>query len=306
MKLDDEQESSNIEDRRGDGGGGGGGGGGFGRAGGVGIGTVAIALVASYFLGIDPRTLLGVAETVQNVSHQNQQSTPRSGQPYNSQPVNETQQEHQLKVEVAKVLKKTENTWTGLFQQMGSQYRNPTLVLFNNSTRTACGAGEAAMGPFYCPGDQKVYLDMHFFNEMAQRFHAGGDFARAYVIAHEIGHHVQNQLGITGKTDALRGKMSATQYNKVSVRVELQADCFAGVWAHHANKEKLFMEPNDIQKALDAAQAIGDDALQRAARGAVVPDSFTHGTSAQRTHWLTTGFQTGDLKACDTFAAQNL
>jgi uncharacterized protein len=292
MKLDDEQESSNIEDRRG-----GGGGGGVGKAG-VGIGTVVIALIASYFLGIDPRTLIGVAETVQGGTNRVQQQ---------SAPIDPARDpDHQLKVEVAKILNKTENTWTTLFQQMGAQYQKPKLVLFSGATATACGKGQAAMGPFYCPGDQKVYLDMSFFNEMTRRFHAGGDFARAYVIAHEIGHHVQNQLGITQKTDALRGKMSEKDYNKVSVRVELQADCFAGVWAHHANKIKPFMEAGDIEKALTAAQAIGDDALQRASRGEVVPDSFTHGTSAQRARWLTTGFERGDLKACDTFAAQSI
>ena len=295
MKLDDEQESSNIEDRRG--------GGGVGRAGGVGIGTVVVALIASYFLGIDPRTLIGVAETVQNVNHGN--NTAQSGTPYNPvDPANDPM--HAYKVEVAKILNKTEQTWAGIFQQMGSQYRKPTLVLFNGVTPTACGTGQAAMGPFYCPGDQRVYLDMQFFDEMSRRFRAGGGFARAYVIAHEIGHHVQHLTGIADKTDALRAKMSATQYNKVSVRVELQADCFAGVWAHHANKEKPFMEPGDIEKALAAAQAIGDDALQRASRGTVVPDSFTHGTSAQRARWLTTGFQSGELKACDTFSVQAL
>lgn len=295
MKLDDEQESSNIEDRRGRGG--------IGRAGGVGIGTVVIALIASYFLGIDPRTLIGLAETVQNVNPGN--NTTQSGAPYDAvDPAKDPM--HAYKVEVAKILNKTEKTWTGIFQQMGGQYRKPTLVLFNGATPTACGTGQTATGPFYCPGDQKVYLDMQFFDEMSRRFRAGGDFARAYVIAHEIGHHVQHLTGITDKTDALRAKMSATQYNKVLVRVELQADCFAGVWAHHANKEKPFMEAGDIEKALAAAHAIGDDALQRASRGYVVPDSFTHGTSAQRTRWLTTGFQSGELKACDTFSAQML
>jgi uncharacterized protein len=291
MRIDDERESSNVEDRRG-----GGGGGGMGRAGGLGIGTVLIALVASYFLGIDPRALLGVAESVQSVPQQQQ------GRPVDPA----TDPDAKLKSEMGKILKKTEDTWGALFQQMGAQYKAPKLVLYSGVTRTACGAGQAAMGPFYCPGDQDVYLDMDFFREMERRFRAGGDFARAYVIAHEIGHHVQNQMGITGKTDAMRDRVSKVEYNKISVRVELQADCFAGVWAHHSNKAKPFLDPNDVDEALTAANAIGDDALQRQARGAVVPDSFTHGTSQQRVRWFKTGFETGSLKACDTFAVRDV
>ncbi len=289
MRLDDEQESSNVEDRRG---------GGMGRAGGLGIGGVVIALVISYFTGIDPRTLIGIEQSVSSAT----QSRSAPSQPLD--PANDPQAT--TKVEVAKILKKTEVTWTALFQQMGNTYKSPTLVLYTGITPTACGKGQAAMGPFYCPGDQKVYLDMAFFDEMTRRFKAGGDFARAYVIAHEIGHHVQDLLGITGKTDAMRAKMNDVQYNKVSVRVELQADCFAGAWAFHANKLHPFLDPNDVDEALTAANAIGDDALQRASRGAVVPDSFTHGTSAQRVKWFKTGFEGGNLKACDTFAAQSL
>jgi uncharacterized protein len=289
MKIDDERESSNVEDRRG---------GGMGRAGGVGIGTVLIALVASYFLGIDPRTLLGVAETVQGgASSQQQRSAPIDAA---------NDPERVMVSEMKKILAKTEDTWGEIFAAGNSQYQPPRLVLFRGSTPTACGKGQAAMGPFYCPGDQKVYLDLAFFDEMSRRFKAGGDFARAYVIAHEIGHHVQHSLGITQKTDAMRAKMSEVQYNKVSVRVELQADCFAGVWAHHANKRKAFLEPGDVEEALKAANAIGDDALQRAARGQVVPDSFTHGSSEQRMRWFTTGFQSGSVKACDTFAVQSI
>ena len=289
MKLDDERESDNFEDRRGSGGG-------MGRAGGVGIGTVVIALVASYFLGIDPSTLLGVAEQVQGPS------TQSPGKPID--PANDP--DAALKTEVRKVLAKTEDTWGQLFTQMGGQYKRPKLVAYTGRTSTACGAGEAAMGPFYCPGDQIVYLDMAFFREMEQRFRAGGDFARAYVIAHEIGHHVQKLTGITDKTDALRDKLSQKEYNKVSVRVELQADCFAGAWAHHANKAKPFLDPGDVEEALKAANAIGDDMLQKQARGVVVPDSFTHGSSAQRIRWFRTGFETGSLKACDTFAARDV
>ena len=291
MRLDDEQESSNVEDRRG-------GGGGLGRVGGLGIGGVIVALVISYFTGIDPRTLIGIEQSVSGAT----QSSSAPSQPLD--PANDPQAK--TKSEVLKILKKTESTWTVLFQQMGGTYQAPKLVLYTGSTPTACGKGQAAMGPFYCPGDQKVYLDMAFFDEMTRRFKAGGDFARAYVIAHEIGHHVQDLLGITGKTDAMRAKMNDVQYNKVSVRVELQADCFAGAWAYHANKLHPFLDPNDIDEALTAANAIGDDALQRASRGAVVPDSFTHGTSAQRVKWFKTGFETGNLKACDTFAAQGL
>ena len=289
MRLDDETESSNVEDRRGSG---------MGRAGGVGIGTVAIALIASYFLGIDPRTLLGVAEQVQNVQHSN----PSPGKPIDPA----TDPDAALKSEMGKILHKTEVTWSEMFQQGGGQYQKPVLVLYRGQTPTACGAGQAAMGPFYCPGDRKVYLDMAFFREMETRFKAGGDFARAYVIAHEIGHHVQNLTGITEKTDALRGKLSEKEYNKVSVRVELQADCFAGVWANHANRAKPFLDPQDVDEALRAANAIGDDMLQKQSRGVVVPDSFTHGSSAQRIRWFKTGFEGGSMKACDTFAARDL
>jgi uncharacterized protein len=287
MKLDNETESTNFEDRRGSGGG-------MRRAGGVGIGTVLIAVVVSYFLGIDPRTLIGVAETVQP------QTTPTR---VNNQSKGA---DDELKAEMLKVLRKTEVTWAQLFTQMGGNYQAPTLVAFEGATRTACGTGQSAMGPFYCPGDQKVYLDMDFFREMERKFRAGGDFARAYVIAHEIGHHVQNLMGITGKTDAMRDRVSKSDYNKISVRVELQADCFAGVWAHHSNKAKPFLDPNDVEEALRAANAIGDDALQRQSQGMVVPDSFTHGTSQQRMRWFKTGFETGSIKACDTFAARDV
>ncbi len=289
MRLEDETESSNVEDRRG---------GGMARAGGVGIGTVAIALIASYFLGIDPRTLLGVAEQVQNV----QQSNPSPGKPID--PASDP--DAALKSEMGKILHKTENTWGEMFQKGGGLYQKPKLVLFRGQTPTACGAGQAAMGPFYCPGDQKVYLDMAFFRELETRFKAGGDFARAYVIAHEIGHHVQFLTGVTEKTDALRGKLSEKEYNKVSVRVELQADCFAGVWAHQANRAKPFLDPQDVDEALRAANAIGDDMLQKQSRGVVVPDSFTHGSSAQRIRWFKTGFEGGSMKACDTFAVRDL
>ncbi|HEX5613060.1 MAG TPA: neutral zinc metallopeptidase, partial [Burkholderiales bacterium] len=182
-------------------------------------------------------------------------------------------------------------------------YRRPTLVVFRGVTPTACGSGQSAMGPFYCPGDEKIYLDLGFFDEMARRFRAGGDFARAYVIAHEVGHHVQRLTGVTAKVDGMRSRLPRSEYNKVSVRVELQADCFAGVWAHHANRARAFLDPGDVEEALAAANAIGDDALQKQTGGVVVPDSFTHGSSAQRVRWFRTGFESGNLRGCDTFSA---
>ena len=289
MRLDDEQESSNVEDGRGSGGG-------MMRMGGVGIGTVVVALVASYFFGIDPSTILNMGQAVQG------HSTSAPSQPIN--PANDP--DAALKSEMSKILHKTEDTWGQMFADMGRQYQKPKLHLYSGQTNTACGAGQAAMGPFYCPGDQKVYLDMAFFREMEQRFHAGGSFARAYVISHEIGHHVQKLTGITDKTDAMRERVSKNEYNKISVRVELQADCFAGAWANHANKAKPFLDPGDVDQALKAANAIGDDMLQKQSRGVVVPDSFTHGSSEQRVRWFKTGFETGSLKACDTFATREL
>src|SRR5262245_18759304 len=287
MRLEDQRESSNVEDRRGSG---------MGRAGGLGIGTVAIVLLVSYFLGVDPSMLLGVAETVQG-------NAP-GGQ---SQPIDPASDPEAAMVsEMKKVLAMTEDTWGAIFQQGGGHYRRPSLVLYRGRTPTACGSGQAAMGPFYCPGDEKVYLDLAFFDEMARRFRAGGDFARAYVIAHEIGHHVQRLTGVTAETEKLRVRLSPVEYNKVSVRVELQADCFAGVWAQHANRARSFLDPGDVEEALAAASAIGDDALQHQSRGVVVPDSFTHGSSAQRVRWFRTGFESGSLKSCDTFAAAAL
>jgi len=287
MRLEDQRESSNVEDRRASG---------MGRAGGLGIGTVAIVLLVSYFLGVDPSMLLGVAETVQG-------NAP-GGQ---SQPIDPASDpEAALVSEMKKVLAMTEDTWGAIFQQGGGQYRRPSLVLYRGRTPTACGSGQAAMGPFYCPGDEKVYLDLAFFDEMARRFRAGGDFARAYVIAHEIGHHVQRLTGVTAETEKLRVRLSPVEYNKVSVRVELQADCFAGVWAQHTNRARSFLDPGDVEEALAAASAIGDDALQHQSRGVVVPDSFTHGSSAQRVRWFRAGFESGSLKSCDTFAAAAL
>lgn len=284
MKLDDERESSNIEDRRG---------GGMGGKGGLSIGAVVVILIVSYLFDINPSTLMGAAEQVQSGT------STQVARPLD--PANDPQRE-QLR-ELSRILAKTEDTWQRIFQSGGAQYREPKLVVFTGSTPTACGTGDTASGPFYCPADEKLYLDLAFFTELERRYRAAGDFARAYVIAHEVGHHIQKLTGVSQKTSKLRGQLSEKDYNKVSVRVELQADCYAGVWAYHAHKAKPFIEPGDIEEALRAATAIGDDALQRAASGRVVPDSFTHGSSAQRVRWFKTGFETGSLKACDTFSA---
>ncbi len=281
MKLDDQRESDQVEDRRG---------GGMVAKGGIGLGTIVLALVAWYF-GIDPQTVLDASQAVQ---------APATAQPG---PGNEPPARDEMSVFVRKVLASTEDTWEGIFRDGGSQYRKPGLVLFSDATRTACGTGQAAMGPFYCPGDEKVYIDLSFYRDLRERFRAPGDFAQAYVIAHEVGHHVQKQLGISAKVEALRGRASEAEANRASVRLELQADCFAGVWANHS---RGLLEAGDLEEGLTAAAAIGDDRLQRESRGRVVPESFTHGTSAQRVKWFRAGFETGRLKACDTFAAAQL
>ncbi|MBV8394202.1 MAG: zinc metallopeptidase [Alphaproteobacteria bacterium] len=317
MQLDGE-ESSNIEDRRGDGGGFGGGGfggGGFGGGfGGPGIplpiggglfrggfGLIAIVVIC-LILGINPLTLLTGTET--NSGYNSGYVAPQSQTRTASRPGANADPEEQF---VARVLKSTEDVWGQQFQQMNRQYRQPRLVLYRNATGTACGTGQSAMGPFYCPGDQRVYLDLSFFDEMASRFHAPGQFPQAYVIAHEVGHHVQNLLGVTGKVDRMRDSMSKRDANAMSVRVELQADCLAGVWAYHAQEQgRLKLSDQDVEQAVAAATAIGDDRLQRQAQGRVVPDSFTHGTSEQRVRWLKRGLQSGDINRCDTFRAQQL
>ena len=204
------------------------------------------------------------------------------------------------------MLADTEDVWTDIFKQSGGAYQKPTLVLFRGATRTACGTGQSAMGPFYCPGDRKVYIDLGFFDTLKRQLGAPGEFAQAYVVAHEVGHHVQDLLGISGKVDAMRSRLSETDSNALSVRVELQADCFAGVWAYHAQASRQILENGDIESAMNAAKKIGDDALQRSAGRAVVPDSFTHGTSAQRQRWFMNGIQSGSIKSCDTFKTRNL
>jgi hypothetical protein len=207
---------------------------------------------------------------------------------------------------VSTILADTEDVWTDVFTKGGATYQKPKLVLFRGSTPTACGQGQSAMGPFYCPGDQKVYIDLGFYETLKTRLGAPGDFAQAYVIAHEVGHHVQNLLGISNKVEQRRGQTSQTAYNALSVRLELQADCFAGVWAYHANNARQLLEQGDVEEAINAAAQIGDDALQRGSGHTVVPESFTHGTSAQRQRWFGTGIKSGSVKACDTFSARDL
>jgi uncharacterized protein len=292
MKWEGNRESDNVEDRRGDGGGSGFGG--FG-GGSLGIGSVVIALVASYFLGINPMTILGF------LNGGGGQIAPVQQAPAHRPPPGD-----EMAKFVSTVLADTEDTWTALFRQGGGTYVKPKLVLFTGRTQTACGTGQTATGPFYCPGDQKVYIDLSFYRLMQQRFHVSGEFAQAYVIAHEVGHHVQNLLGISGKVDAARRRGSERQANALSVRLELQADCFAGIWAFHANRSRHILESGDIETALKAATAIGDDALQKQAQGYVVPDSFTHGTSEQRVRWFKRGIESGKMSQCNTFEARQL
>jgi predicted metalloprotease len=296
MRWEGNEQSDNVEDRRGEGGGGGGGGFGGLPIGGrsVGLGTVAVALIAGWIFGINPLTVLGLLSG--NGPAPQVQQAPAQKPPANDREA----------AFVSTVLRNTEVVWTGIFQQNGGTYHAPHLVLFRGVTRTACGTGESAMGPFYCPGDKKVYIDLGFYDTLKNQLGAPGEFAQAYVIAHEVGHHVQDELGITAKVDGMRGRLSQTQNNAMSVRVELQADCFAGVWAHHSQESKQWLDPGDIESAMNAAQKIGDDALQRSAGRAVVPDSFTHGTSAQRQRWFSSGYKTGTVQACDTFNARSL
>jgi predicted metalloprotease len=289
MRWGDLRRSSNIEDRRGMGGGFGGGGIRIG-GGRLGIGGVIVVLIASAIFGFDPRILL---DGGMPVPMEQERRAPNPA-------------ENELREFVSAVLGDTEQTWGEIFRKNGQAYREPKLVLFSGAVESACGFAQAAMGPFYCPPDQRVYLDMSFFAEMKQRFRAPGDFAQAYVIAHEVGHHVQHLLGIADRVRATQQRVSKTEANAVQVRMELQADCFSGLWAHHANRTRQILEEGDVEEALNAASAIGDDRLQRQAQGRVVPDSFTHGTSAQRARWFKRGLESGDLKSCDTFSASAL
>jgi uncharacterized protein len=294
MRWEGNRESSNVEDLRS---GGGGGGGGFGIGGGaIGIGTIVVALIGGAVLGINPLTLLGILTGGDGAPQVQQQQGPAPAPPANDQAARF----------VSTVLADTEDVWKQVFQQGGATYNPPKLVLFRGAVRTACGAGQAAMGPFYCPADRKVYIDLSFYDTMKTRMGAPGDFAQAYVIAHEVGHHVQNELGISEQAERARSRMSQAEGNQVSVRIELQADCYAGLWAHHAQKARSVLEQGDVEEAMNAAQKIGDDALQANAGRAVVPESFTHGTSAQRQRWFATGLKTGNVQACDTFKARSL
>ena len=290
MKWGGNRQSDNVEDRRGSGGSSGGGFGGRG----IGLGSVAIALVVSYFLGINPMTVL-------NILSGGSPATQSQSAPAQKPPADD-----QMAAFVSTVLADTEDVWKAVFIQGGATYQEPKLVLFRGTTSTACGQGQAAMGPFYCPADQKVYIDLDFYETLKNQLGAPGDFAQAYVIAHEVGHHVQNLMGITTKMAQMRGRVSQTDYNALSVRLELQADCFSGVWANHAQAARQLLEQGDVEEAMNAAARIGDDALQRSRDGQVVPDSFTHGTSAQRQRWFDNGLKNGSVKGCDTFAARQL
>lgn len=288
MRWEGNRQSSNVEDARS-----GGGGGGFGIGGGtIGIGTIVIALIGGAILGVNPLTLLGILSGGEPAPQVQNAPAP---------PANDRMAQF-----VSTVLADTEDVWKQQFSAGGANYVEPKLVLFRGAVRTACGAGQAAMGPFYCPADQKVYIDLSFYETMKNRMGAPGDFAQAYVIAHEVGHHVQHQLGITERVERARASGNSAQANGMSVRLELQADCFAGVWGHHAQNQRQILEQGDIQEAMNAASKIGDDALQQAAGRAVVPESFTHGTSEQRQRWFMTGMQSGSVKSCDTFSASKL
>ena len=286
MRWEGQRESDNVEDRRG-----------LGPAriggGGLGIGGLVLVLAVSYFTGINPLTLIDMLNGMQDM--------PESSGP--SEPAPTGAPNDQLGKFAAVVLADTETTWR---QLLGPQYEDPRLVLFTGAVHSACGSTSSAVGPFYCPNDRKVYLDLSFFNAMARRFGAPGDFAQAYVIAHEVGHHVQNYMGIAEKVTRLRHQASEREGNVLSVRMELQADCFAGVWGYHAKRERNLIEPGDFEAGLKAASAIGDDRLQKMGQGYVQPESWTHGSSEQRMTWLRKGLETGDPKTCDTFASNRL
>jgi hypothetical protein len=294
MRMDGQEESSNVEDVRGMSGGGGG----FGIGGrSIGIGSVAVALVAGWIFGINPLTILGLMGGGGGGGQVVQQQGPAPAPPKDDAGARF----------VSQVLRSTEVVWTDVFRESGKTYQAPKLVLFKGQWPTACGQGDAAMGPFYCPNDQKVYIDLSFYDTLARKLGAPGQFAQAYVVAHEVGHHVQNQLGIMQKVDAMRGRAGEAQANALSVRVELQADCFAGVWAKRSQQENGWrLEAGDIETALNAAAQIGDDTLQRKSRGTIVPETFTHGSSAQRVSWFKRGVESGSVDRCNTFEGRDL
>lgn len=282
MRLDDQRESDQIDDRRGSGGRG------VLSGGRLGVVGILAVLAVSYFTGISPSTLMGMVDGGSAVNVTAQADRPPPADDPTSQ-------------FVARVLGSTEDIWTEEFRKLGRTYQKPTLTLFSGATQTACGQGQAAMGPFYCPTDQRVYIDLVFFRELETRFGAGGEFAKAYVIAHEVGHHVQNLLGISGKVSTAQQGATKEQGNALSVRLELQADCLAGLWGRQADVLKHQLEPGEAEQALRAAAAIGDDTLQKQAQGRVVPENFTHGTSEQRMQWFNKGFKSGDMSQCDAF-----
>ena len=295
MKWEGNRESDLVEDRRG-GSGGGGGLGGWRGGRSIGIGTSVVALLGGWIFGINPLTILGVLS--------GDAPTAQVAQPG---PAQRPPADDRMAKFVSTVLADTEDVWKDVFAKGGATYKEPRLVLFRGQTSTGgCGGGQAAMGPFYCPADQKVYIDLAFYETLTKRLGAPGDFAQAYVIAHEVGHHVQNLLGISGKMEQMRARVGKTEFNALSVRLELQADCFAGVWAHHAQNQRQILQQGDVEEAMNAAARIGDDALARSSGGAVVPESFTHGSSAQRQKWFDNGLKNGSVKACDTFSAKNL
>jgi predicted metalloprotease len=286
MRWRGRRQSENIEDRRGLR---------IGRTAGIGgIGLVAVYLISMYF-GVDPSVLLSGVQTSQVGS-----------EPGNSEPYRETATEAERREQIAVVLADTEDVWSAVMAELRGSYREPKVVLFSGAVDSGCGFAEAAVGPFYCSADERVFIDLSFFDELEQRLGASGDFAQAYVLAHEVGHHVQNLLGTSARIQALRQRVDEIEGNQLSVRLELQADCYAGLWARHAEKTAAILEPGDIEEALGAASAVGDDRLQRRAEGQVVPDSFTHGTSGQRMRWFRNGFDTGTLEACDSFKEAGL
>ncbi len=285
MRWQGERESSNVEDRRGMGS----------RRAGLGLGTIVIAMIAAWLFGVDPRMIMGVLEGVDTMTGSStQQQGPAPA------PTDETGRF------VSVVLASTEDVWSEIFQQAGRAYQSPKLVLYSGRIDTACGLGAAASGPFYCPGDQRLYIDLGFFQLMRERLGAPGDFAQAYVVAHEVGHHVQNLLGTMEQMDRARRRASEQQYNALSVRLELQADCYAGVWANHSQQARNWLEKGDIEEGMGAASAVGDDRLQRQSQGVVVPETFTHGSSAQRVRWFRAGLESGRASQCDTFSARTL
>lgn len=326
MRWRGQRESQNVEDRRGQRRGfgfpfpGGGvrfpsGGGGARRSGGIGIVGLLIILGLILFFGIDPSVLMQGSGPGGSGANFPDIRLPQSRPDATNFPVPggqveierpKTASQDDLKSFVAVVLATTEDSWEHTFRQFGERYREPKLVLFDGYVRSACGTGMSAMGPFYCPGDERVYIDLDFYRELKNRFHAPGDFAQAYVIAHEVGHHVQKLLGIADQVEAARRRLGQREGNALQVRMELQADCLAGVWAHQLQADKGLIEPGDIDEALNAASAIGDDRIQRQTQGYVVPDSFTHGSSAQRARWFRRGYENGRLQACDTFNTDRL